>query len=60
MSFFEMISLGVGLAMDASAVSMANGFNANCATVKKGLLIAFLFGLFPAIKKLPFSNSKTS
>ena len=52
MSFFEMLSLGVGLAMDASAVSMANGFNANCATVKKGLIIAFLFGLFQGLMPL--------
>ena len=52
MSIFEMLSLGVGLAMDASAVSMANGFNANCATAKKGLLIAFLFGLFQGLMPL--------
>lgn len=52
MGIIEMLSLGVGLAMDASAVSMANGFNANCATKKKALLIAFLFGLFQGLMPL--------
>ena len=38
--------LGVGLAMDAAAVSMANGMNKPCMKVKKVLLIAAMFGLF--------------
>lgn len=38
--------LGAGLAMDAAAVSMANGMNKPCMKVRKVVLIASMFGLF--------------
>ena len=41
--------LGVGLAMDACAVSMANGLNEPKMRVGKILLIALMFGLFQAL-----------
>ena len=40
------IFLGIGLAMDACAVSMANGLKENKMKFSKTLLIAFMFGLF--------------
>jgi manganese efflux pump family protein len=46
---FNNILLGVGLAMDAFSVSMANGLNEPNMTVKKGAFIAFVFGAFQAI-----------
>lgn len=47
--FVRNIALGVGLAMDACAVSMANGFNHPAMKTGKVILIAFFFGLFQAI-----------
>lgn len=47
-SFF----LGIGLAMDACAVSMANGLNEPKMKLRKIILIAFMFGLFQAL--MPF------
>ena len=44
--------LGVGLAMDATAVSMANGMNEPCMKLKKVILVAFMFGLFQGL--MPF------
>lgn len=44
--------LGVGLAMDAAAVSMANGMNKPCMKVKRVLLIATMFGFFQGV--MPF------
>lgn len=46
------ILLGVGLAMDACAVSMANGLKEPKMFIKKILFIAFLFGLFQAMMPL--------
>ena len=40
------IFLGIGLAMDACAVSMANGLKENKMKFSKTLFIAFMFGLF--------------
>ena len=40
------LGLGVGLAMDACAVSMANGMNEPKMKLRKTLFIAFLFGFF--------------
>lgn len=50
--FLRNIGLGAGLAMDASAVSISNGFHEP--TMKKGkhLLISFLFALFQAAMPL--------
>lgn len=47
-SFF----LGIGLAMDACAVSMANGLKEPKMKLRKIILIAFMFGLFQAL--MPF------
>ena len=44
--------LGVGLAMDACAVSMANGLNEPKMKIRKIAGIAFTFGLFQAIMPL--------
>ena len=46
------LALGVGLAMDASAVSMANGLNDNRMRLKKIFLIAGMFGLFQGLMPL--------
>ena len=50
--FITSILLGVGLAMDASAVSMANGLNESKMKINKILLIAFMFGFFQALMPL--------
>lgn len=46
------IFLGIGLAMDACAVSMANGLKEPQMKLRKIILIAFMFGLFQAL--MPF------
>lgn len=43
------ILLGVGLAMDAFSVSMANGLNEPNMKKRKSIFIAFVFGAFQAI-----------
>lgn len=43
---------GVGLAMDACAVSMANGLNEAKMKTRKAVLIALMFGLFQALMPL--------
>lgn len=45
----QSLFLGMGLAMDASAVSMTNGMKFPKMTIKKTLLIAFMFGLFQGL-----------
>lgn len=52
MSIIEIIVLSIGLAMDATAVSMTNGMNDTKMKVKKILLIGLTFGLFQAIMPL--------
>lgn len=49
---FTGIGLGVGLAMDAFAVSMSNGLKENKMKFSKVLLIAFVFGLFQGVMPL--------
>ena len=44
--------LGIGLAMDACAVSMANGMNEPKMKFRKGLLISVMFGFFQGL--MPF------
>ena len=44
--FFNSILLGVGLAMDAFSVSLANGLNEPCMKKKKMLFIALVFNKF--------------
>lgn len=46
------IGLGIGLAMDAFAVSMSNGLKENKMKLKKILLIAITFGIFQGIMPL--------
>lgn len=43
------LGLGVGLAMDACAVSMSNGLNEPKMSAGKALLIALVFGLFQGL-----------
>ena len=43
--FFNSIVLGIGLAMDAFSVSLANGMNEPCMKKKKMLFIAVVFGV---------------
>lgn len=52
MSIIEIIVLSIGLAMDATAVSMTNGMNDTKMKVKKILLIGLTFGLFQALMPL--------
>ena len=47
--FFNSILLGVGLAMDAFSVSMANGLNEPCMCRRKMCGIAGMFGFFQAL-----------
>ncbi len=47
--FFNSILLGVGLAMDAFSVSMANGLNEPCMKRRKMCGIAGMFGFFQAL-----------
>lgn len=48
MFFFNSVLLGVGLAMDAFSVSLANGLNETCMKRKKMLGVAGVFALFQA------------
>lgn len=50
--FIRNILLGVGLAMDACAVSMANGFKEPLMSGRKAALVALSFGLFQALMPL--------
>lgn len=46
--FFNSVLLGVGLAMDAFSVSLANGLNETCMKKKKMCGVAGIFALFQA------------
>ncbi|MBE6553355.1 MAG: manganese efflux pump [Ruminococcaceae bacterium] len=50
--FFNNIMLGVGLAMDAFSVSLANGMNEPRMCVRKTCLIAGVFAIFQALMPL--------
>ena len=50
--FFNSIVLGIGLAMDAFSVSLANGMNEPCMKKKKMLFIALVFGVFQGLMPL--------
>lgn len=52
MFFIQSILLGCGLAADASAVSMANGFSEPNMKVRKSIFISFMFGLFQGLMPL--------
>ena len=47
--YLKSILLGIGLAMDACAVSMANGMREPKMKINKIILIAFMFGLFQGL-----------
>lgn len=49
MFFFNSVLLGVGLAMDAFSVSMANGLNEPCMKKRKLFFIAGIFAFFQAL-----------
>ncbi len=50
--FFESVLLGIGLAMDAFSVSLANGLNEPCMSNKKALGISGTFAFFQALMPL--------
>jgi putative Mn2+ efflux pump MntP len=50
--FFESVLLGIGLAMDAFSVSLANGLNEPCMSNKKALGISGMFAFFQALMPL--------
>lgn len=52
MSFVEIIVLSLGLAMDATAVSMTDGLSNRKIKVSKALLIGLTFGFFQAMMPL--------
>ena len=50
--FFNAIMLGVGLAMDAFSVSLANGLNEPCMKKKRVTLMSTVFAVFQALMPL--------
>ena len=52
MFYFNSLLLGVGLAMDAFSVSLANGLNESHMRLRKMLLIAGIFGVFQGLMPL--------
>ncbi len=52
MFYFNSLLLGVGLAMDAFSVSLANGLNESHMRIRKMLLIAGIFGIFQGLMPL--------
>lgn len=52
MSFFNLISIGVGLSMDAFAVSICKGLCQRKMNWKKAIIIALYFGVFQAVMPL--------
>ena len=50
--FFNSILIGIGLAMDAFSVSLANGLNEPCMRRRKALGVAGTFGIFQGV--MPF------
>ena len=49
MELFEIISIGIGLAMDAFAVSVCKGLSMKKINWKNALIIALYFGIFQAV-----------
>lgn len=52
MSFFELLLIGVGLSMDAFAVSICKGLSMKKVNYTHGLIIALFFGVFQALMPL--------
>jgi len=49
MSFFELLTIGVGLAMDAFAVSVCKGLSMKKLTISKAGIVGLYFGAFQAL-----------
>ena len=49
MSFIELFVIGIGLAMDAFAVSVCKGLSMKKMNLKKTIIIAMYFGIFQAL-----------
>ena len=49
MSVFELILIGIGLAMDAFAVSVCKGLSMKKMNYRKAIIIALYFGVFQAL-----------
>lgn len=54
MTIFEIVFIGIGLAMDAFAVSICKGLSMNKFKCKNAIIIALYFGAFQAI--MPFTG----
>lgn len=52
MNFLELLLLGIGLSMDAFAVSISDGMTFNKVTVKRALAVSLTFGIFQAAMPL--------
>ncbi|MBQ7668510.1 MAG: manganese efflux pump [Clostridia bacterium] len=52
MSIFEVFIIGIGLSMDAFAVSVCKGLSMKKLDIKKALIIALYFGIFQAVMPL--------
>lgn len=52
MGFVEILLIGIGLSMDAFAVSVCKGLSMKSRCTKKAFFIAFMFGFFQAL--MPF------
>jgi len=50
--FFNSIMLGIGLAMDAFSVSLANGLNEPCMKMRRMSVVAGVFAVFQAMMPL--------
>ena len=49
MDFFEIVLIGIGLAMDAFAVSVCKGLSMKKMDWKKAIIISLYFGIFQAV-----------
>jgi manganese efflux pump family protein len=49
MSFLELLLLGIGLSMDAFAVSITDGMTFNKVNVRRALAVSLVFGIFQAV-----------
>lgn len=49
MDFFEIVLIGIGLAMDAFAVSVCKGLSMKKMDWRKAIIISLYFGIFQAV-----------
>ena len=52
MGIIEIVFIGIGLAMDAFAVSICKGLSMKKINIKKAIIIGLYFGIFQAL--MPF------